>query len=601
MTPKRSRIQENKDLHLLKFMKDIFSERPKTVIIVSVLYFIAGILEIFSMAMILPVLMGLFEADHGYGAAEKFLSALNMKDLSLQLALIWITVFMSARGCIMFLADLLIARIVSGIEAKTRMQLIDNLLRSKWSFINSKNLGTLPNLILRETERYALAVLYLGRFLSAFLISCALIASSIFASWHMCIMFVLSIIPYLIISRIINNHISNHANERMKSANDISSSISECILHLKYIKSSSLEKFISTKIGAQVEQYTHHFFNAMLCNIQIKYFPEVFGVIIISALVVLSRNYIGTSPADIVFFLLLMFRGYRQISGLQGILANLTENIPSYKACREIIKDSALNKEEDTQLQLVKKHENKDIFIKLDIDSFSYSSDRSETLSNIHLSIPKSGLIAIAGLSGAGKSTIVDIILGLITIPKGSIKVNVSGNNKNIDIQLWRKKIGLVPQEPFLISGTVKENILIHTDIDDTDHLKSIAKMAHIDKFIEDLPAKYETNVGLINTGFSGGQKQRIALARAIAHNPDLLILDEATSALDAKTTISIMDTIKDISKNKLVLMIAHNTELLKEADKIYLLEYGTIIEQGSFNELKDKKAFQSYLRKNDF
>lgn len=581
-------------MYLLGFFKDTISERPKTIIAVSIFYFIAGVLEIFSMAMVLPVLMGLFETDYGSGIAEKFLSAIHLQDLSFHSALIWIAIFMFMRGLTMYVADLMIARMVSNLEAHTRNQLFRALTHAKWPYLQEQNLGKIPNLLLRETERYSMAVLYLGRFLSAFLISGALIASSVFASWQMCILFVLSVAPYLIISKLINKRISHHAESRVKQANDISAALSESLLHLKYIKSSGLENVVISKVTKLIKAYTHHFFKAMSYNIKIKYFPEVFGVVIIAVLIIFAKNYIGTSPADIVFFLLLMFRGYRQIANVQSVLANVIENVPSYRACKQMIEASAAQKEDNFEIATLPKGDVQTDFIKITDLKFTYQNQNHPTLEGINITLPKTGLIAFVGLSGAGKSTLMDIILGLVPASDGGIKI---AQDHTLNIQKWRKKIGFVPQEPFLISGTILENILMHTDDKSEETLHKVAKIAHIDGFVDKLPNKYDTQIGFINTGLSGGQKQRIALARALAHDPEILILDEATSALDTQTTNAIKDTITEISKRKLVLMIAHNMQMIKDADKIYVLEHGQIATSGTYDTLERSKIFKLYLK----
>jgi len=259
-----------------------------------------------------------------------------------------------------------------------------------------------------------------------------------------------------------------------------------------------------------------------------------------------------------------------------------------------MIEASAVQKEDDYEMRALSEEEARSAAIKLTNLKFAYGNKDQPALDDINITLPKTGLIAFVGLSGAGKSTLMDVILGLIPASDGGMKV---GQDHTLSIQQWRNKIGFVPQEPFLISGTIRENILVHTDHKNEKTLHGVGKIAHIDNFVDKLPNKYDTQIGFINTGLSGGQKQRIALARALAHDPEILILDEATSALDTQTTNAIKGAISEMSKHKLILMIAHNMELVKDADKIYVLEHGKIVASGTYEALEQSSEFKLYLK----
>ncbi|MCI5060212.1 MAG: ABC transporter ATP-binding protein/permease, partial [Alphaproteobacteria bacterium] len=488
------------------------------------------------------------------------------------------------------------AKVARDLELEVRTELFSSFINTSWSFIQSQELGKIPNLLLRETEKYSTAIQQLGKFLSACLIAGILVISSVFASWQLALLFVSAVLPYFLLTRLINKRVSTHAKKRIVEANSMSAQISENIMHLKYVKASALEDLIASKFSQNVKKYASHCFKIACYMRFIKNFPEIFGVLIIAALIIYSHSYMGLKTADIIFFLLLMFRGYRQISGVQTILSSMIENIPSYEICQNMIQQSLNNKE-----KISGKKENLINKIKISLKGLVFSYDRASTptLKNINLNLPENGLIAFVGLSGAGKTTLADLVLGLISPQEGSITIDGKQSLHDMNLQDWRQKIGYVPQEPFLISGTIGENILLHAQ-DKTDaHLHKIAKLAKLDQFIEDLPEKYDTHLNLVNTGISGGQKQRIALARALAHKPSLLILDEATSALDAQTAKDIRETIKDISNSIPVLMIAHSLDMIKQADIIHVMENGQIIESGQYDKLTKNKKGAFYALQN--
>lgn len=575
-------------MNILAFSREVFASRPGVIAAICGLFFLAGVLELLSIAMVLPVLMGLFSASGEAGFAGEIIAAIGLSGLSLSGALILISVFMLLRGLLIQRVDFIMAGLARDLEVEIRGALFSSFLQAGWPYLVKQDLGRIQNLILRESEKYSIAIQKLGQFLSAALIAGILILSSVMVSWQMAAMFAVAVLPYMVLTRLVSKRISACAKRRVTAAGEVSAQIAESVMHLKYIKASSLEDRTSAQFMARVSEYAGHFYNIMCYTRFIKNFPEIFGVLMISVLIIVSHSLMGQNPADMVFFLLLMFRGYRQVSGVQTVLASLVENIPSYETCLRFIRDARENRENRGQ---GRDFDARSLRIGIRNLSFSYRDDAPPVLQDINLDIPETGLVAFAGPSGSGKTTLADLLLGLMPPQKGDILINGDLGMSEINLEQWRGRIGYVPQEPFLIYGTIRENILLHAT-DRTDaRLHAVAALARVDEFVRDLPGQYETPLGLINTGLSGGQKQRIALARALAHDPLFLILDEATSALDARTEKDIREAVKNISRTRPVLMIAHSLEMLKEADIIHVLEKGRILESGSYESLIDQKG----------
>ena len=226
--------------------------------------------------------------------------------------------------------------------------------------------------------------------------------------------------------------------------------------------------------------------------------------------------------------------------------------------------------------------------------SFSYPETGKMVLDSISLEIPQGNMIGIAGGSGAGKTTLVDLILGLFEPELGSILVGGYVLDKTT-IQDWQTSLGFVPQAAFIADGTIARNIAFNIPEDQIDmkRVKEVARIAQISEFIEsDLPQQYESLVGERGVRLSGGQCQRLSIARALYHNPDVLILDEATSALDGITEEKLMRSMHKIARGKTIIMIAHRLTTLKECDNIFLLEEGKLIDQGNYTYLMDNNPF---------
>lgn len=223
--------------------------------------------------------------------------------------------------------------------------------------------------------------------------------------------------------------------------------------------------------------------------------------------------------------------------------------------------------------------------------SFSYlRGDQGFILKNIYLTIPKCKVIALVGKSGSGKTTLADMLLRFYEPNEGAIYID-GINIQHIKISSLRKLIGLVSQDSFLMNDTIKNNITFGNTYTD-EEIIAAAKLANAHEFIERLPHKYDTIVGDRGATLSGGQRQRINIARALLRNTPILILDEATSALDTENEKIIQETIQKLKHQRTILIIAHRLSTIMCADEIVVLHQGEIVEQGTHNELLNKKGY---------
>ena len=224
--------------------------------------------------------------------------------------------------------------------------------------------------------------------------------------------------------------------------------------------------------------------------------------------------------------------------------------------------------------------------IKIDKVNFSYESRPLLVLSNISANISIGSQVGFVGESGSGKTTLVDIILGLLRPSDGFIKVDGTDIQKNLSN--WQKNIGYVPQDIYLSDDTLRNNIAYGLNSNEIDEksLKDATKVANLDKFIKNLPDGLNTMVGEHGVRISGGQRQRVGIARALYSNPNILILDEATSSLDINIEKEIMKEISKLKGKKTVIIVAHRLSTVSQCDKLFKLEKGKIIKEGSYEEV---------------
>lgn len=216
--------------------------------------------------------------------------------------------------------------------------------------------------------------------------------------------------------------------------------------------------------------------------------------------------------------------------------------------------------------------------------TFRYGT-RKPVLEDINMKIKQEERIALVGESGSGKSTLSKLILNLYSAEKGEVLID-NNNIKDINMETLRERIAYIPQETFLFSGSIMDNLTLGLDNVSTEEVIEASKKSQAHEFINDLPLRYETRLEENGSNLSGGQRQRLAIARAILKKPDILILDEATSNLDSITEKAIEETIEEYSSNMTTIIIAHRLSTIKRCDRIYVMEQGKIIEEGNHDNL---------------
>jgi len=297
-----------------------------------------------------------------------------------------------------------------------------------------------------------------------------------------------------------------------------------------------------------------------------------------------SSNFYDAIPIIALY----AFAAYRLLPSLQSIYSSNTSlkfSKPALNSIYSDLKKIKINKlSQDQNLIQFKKS------IKLKNINYRYPNSSRTILKNINLKIPYGAVVGLVGPTGCGKTTTVDIIIGLLENQEGILEVDDQIITKN-NLRSWQSLIGYVPQNIYLSDDTITSNIAFGQKLKDIDqHLvEKAAKVANLNEFItNELPDNYQTVVGERGTRLSGGQRQRLGIARAIYNNPKVLILDEATSALDSETERETMKAINNLSKEITIIIIAHRINTLKKCDIIYKLDKGEVKAKGTYDELFD-------------
>jgi ABC-type multidrug transport system fused ATPase/permease subunit len=319
-----------------------------------------------------------------------------------------------------------------------------------------------------------------------------------------------------------------------------------------------------------------------------KYLLESIGFvgIVIIVLVLLVR---GDSPFTAVpLVAVYAFAGYRLMPALQHVYTNIhfvQYNMPSLNVVCRALRAAQRTVRHSPERRNV---EPLPLLRELTIDDLSFCYPTSgKVLDGISLTIKAKSVIGIVGSTGSGKSTFLDLLLGLLEPSAGRVIIDGMPLDSN-SVRRWQASLGYVPQQIFLTDGSVAENIALGVPKDEIDmeRVRSVAKAAHVDEFVGQLPGGYDSEIGERGLRLSGGQRQRIGIARALYRNPSVLLLDEATSALDNLTEHEIMDTLQSLMGQKTILIVAHRLTTLRLCDEIVLLQNGKITARGNYEEL---------------
>ena len=313
------------------------------------------------------------------------------------------------------------------------------------------------------------------------------------------------------------------------------------------------------------------------------------GVAGLTALILQGNSIEEMAPTAVSF----LYGGYRLLPNLQlmfGTIGSIKTNSHTLEEILSDISPEDLHRVHQALPVVTLQALPFESAISVDHVDFSYGDDDALVLQDLSLRILKGEKVAFVGPTGSGKSTLVDLILGLHTPVRGRIVIDETELNL-ARLGAWRRRIGYVPQEIFLVDDTLRRNIAfgLRDEEIDEDAVVEAVRMAQADEFIFDRKSEgLDTIVGERGVRLSGGQRQRIGLARALYHRPDVLVLDEATSALDNTTEAAIMDVIDRLADELTIIMIAHRLSTVRHADRIYLLDQGKIAAAGSYDELLD-------------
>ena len=401
---------------------------------------------------------------------------------------------------------------------------------------------------------------------------------------------------YLLIYLLRQHYVKRLGMTRIKSNTQRYQSLEEMMEGIKTVKVYEAQGFFYDRYKEASKRFTDIMPKFNIFRAAPRYVLEVFafgGILAITLYLFVRSNSIQTALPILSLYAV---AGYRLLPALQkafGSLAKLRHNFPVLDKLYDDLmsgqsEEASKTANQKSQVPFIRELMFKDV-------AFYYDERPLAVLENLQVRIPKGQTVAFVGSTGSGKTTIVDMIAGLLFPQEGQICVDDTPLTTN-NAASWHQQIAYVPQEVFLFDDALAQNITICQERDiDQERLRHATQMANIYDFIQTLPDGFATRIGERGVRLSGGQRQRLGLARALYRQPSLLILDEATSALDNQTEKGIMDALNTLPEDLTIIIIAHRFSTVRKADCIYLLEEGKIVAQGTYDDLmKSNAAFRT-------
>ena len=561
---------------MLQILKIFYSAEKTKPWLVLLCLLSAGLAEAIGISSILPVMGAMLGQSSGTSSALDgyFKTILGFVGLqpTLESLLLLLTVFMLLRSALLFFASTYSGVAAARVTIDLRQRLIRAIFRARWSFYSDQSGGSIANSIGNNAGAAG------GAYATAATVTAMLVqiityaAAAIFINWRVAFAGFIAggLIAYTSSSLI---DVARKTGAKITNRVAIFTSDMIDIMHnMKSLKSMHRYDALVDRLGSQLKYIKRNLLRANLARAGLTYGSDAMISVVITVSAYLAHRFAKLSVPELMVFGLLFYQVIFSISRLQKQYQSAVQMESSYLAVIDDIEKAEAAEEQGEGTTVP------DILTGCRFENVSFAHGKQPTVRNLSFTIPANKITVLQGPSGAGKTTIIDLLIGFHKPQSGQIKIG-KDDLQNIDLKQWRKNIGYVPQELVLFHDSIAANISLSDQSISTEDVELAIKRAGAAEFIASLPDGLKTDVGEMGGKLSGGQRQRISLARALVKNPKLIILDEVTSALDPETEAEIVHNILELRGRYTIIAITHRPAWTAIADKLYKVEKGHIAE----------------------
>jgi len=576
---------------IIALARDAYGPYKKHVFLLACLGFVGGLLEGVGINAVIPLLSFIMSGEAGGDdfisqTLERVFLFLNI-DFTVQYLLTLIVILFFARAVIVLIVEYMKVRIAADYEEKTRNRLLGSILHSDWPHLLKQKLGHLESVVMVDVPFGSSMLHQIGA------------GIMVVAGLSMYILVAVNISPIVTLSTLGIGGVVFLFFKRLTYRSRVLAGkqtlLNRETLHFVGESISGVKTIKALDVGVEVllrgralfvllKEYSSKI--ALLHHLSFQAIQSI-GILYIAIIFALSFKY-GLIPiAALAPIAYLIYRMFTYVQQIQGSLHTINEAVPHLKSVIEYDQGATEKREGD-------KGEHTFSFereLVLENVSFTYP-EQKEGIRDITFRVKKGEMIGLIGPSGAGKTTLVDILLRLLMPTQGEILLD-DVDIKDVSMRSWRKNVGYVSQDIFLLNDTITNNIRFFDATITDDDVREAARMANILDFIESLPHGFSTHIGERGVRLSAGQRQRVVIARVLARKPQLLILDEATSALDMESEAKIQKAIRELKGRITVIAVAHRLSTVMDSDELIVLKDGSIAERGTPETLlKNKDSY---------
>ncbi len=581
----------------INLFRRAFYRYKRAILVLTGLGFLSGILGGVGISAIVPLFS--FVSDRGDEVSDPitkifkgFFSILGI-EFSLSIVIITLVLVFVFKAVFLYIANLINARVALDYEAGTRRELFKHTLMANWPYLIDRKIGYLSQTVVEDVNTSAGLLTSISMVILSLtsLVAYTIVAFGI--SFYITLITILIGMGMFLFLKPLFYRIRKLSKKVVLISKEASHFINQHLIGSKTVKSLAVEEKIINSGTSYFKELAELKMNLAKYNNVLGTFLEPLTLAVIIPVFLLSYKNPSFNIASFAAVLYLIQKMFSFVQNIQIRTSLINQGIPNLISVVDCQAEAKKYREQfsggaDFNFKSVLKFENV---------GFNYNNAEERALNNLNLIIKRGESVGLIGRSGSGKTTIVDLMMRLFNPVEG--KITADGINiSEINLYKWRKSIGYVSQDTFLLNDTIANNIRFYDDdISDEDILKA-AKLANIYEFITQQPKAFNTFVGERGLKLSVGQRQRIVLARIISRNPKILILDEATSALDNESEVSIQRALESLRGKVTMLIIAHRLSTLMNSDKLMVLDGGKIIEEGSPQRLlgdKDSHFYKIY------
>jgi len=586
---------------MMRLPATFFRRYPGESILTLVALLLAGIVEGFGMTMLLPLLKIAMDGptlaleaypDQKSALEQTIIRFFELIGLSPTIALLLIIFVLCIimKAALVLVANKRVGYMVARVATDLRLDLIRALFTTRWEYYVRQPIGRFTNAFATEARRSADAYLYGIRIMAQVLQAAVYTIVALMVAWQETLTTLLAGFLILITLRHLVKKAKTAGNRQTQLLKSLLSQLTDTLQSIKPLKSMARENLADAVLQTRTQRLNKALRKQVFSEEALKALQEPLTTVFLGFGLYAALVWWKMPMATVIVMIFMLIKILKALQKAQKEYQSMVIAESAYWSLWSKIEEARHEKENHTG-SITPVFEKA---IRIENVSFGYG-DRF-VLKNLSMSFPKGSFSAIIGSSGAGKTTVVDLITGLLTPGEGTIWIDDIPLNA-VDIKTWRRMIGYVPQETLLLHDTVMINVTLGDPAFDEKEVERALREAGAWEFVAEMPAGIHTVVGERGARLSGGQRQRITIARALVHCPRLMILDEATSALDPALEAEICQTLRQLKGRLTILAISHQNALLEAADRAYRLHLGVAELRAAPHQEKTLRQRQNHCR----